>query len=120
MSRFDMIVPIPLSRARLRERGYNQTQLLSEGLAQKFCRPQSLGNLTRVRHTQNQALLKKQQRWTNISGAFKIENPEEFHQRSILIIDDLFTTGATVSEAARVLKESGAKHVEALTLAITE
>ena len=118
MKQFDLLVPIPLHAARFRERGYNQSQLLCENIGKEFNIRQSYGNLLRKRATRNQALLGKKERWTNIQGAFTINNPSPFCDKSVLIVDDLCTTGTTVSEAARVLKESGAKNVDALTLAI--
>ena len=120
LSAYQRVVPIPLSLTRLRERGYNQSQLIAERISRKYNIPTSYRNLIRVRHTQNQALLKQKERWTNIHGAFKIKNSQEFSQKSVLLIDDLLTTGATGSEAARVLKEAGASQVGLLTIAIAK
>jgi len=116
---FDFIMPIPLFSTRLRERGYNQSQLLAEPIAQKYSIPLSLRHLTRVRNTEHQTFLKEKERWTNIQGAFRISNPAEVSGKNILIIDDLLTTGATASEAARTLKAAGAAVVGVFTLAIT-
>ncbi len=118
--RFDLLVPVPLHPTRQRERGYNQTQLIAERLAAQLNKNVSLKNLLRNRHTPSQALLNQKQRWTNISGAFTIKYPQEFENKNILICDDLFTTGATTSEIARILKESGARNVEVLALSITQ
>ncbi len=119
ISQFDCLVPIPLSAARLRERGYNQALLLAQELSQSFKIPLSTNNLIRIRHTPTQTLLDEKQRWTNIKGAFRIKNSCEFKDKSILIIDDLLTTGATASEAARVLKECPTQKVGVLTVGIT-
>ena len=119
MNQFDIIVPIPLHKARLRERGYNQSQLLCENISKEFRLQQSVGNLIRKRPTKNQAFLKEKERWTNIEGAFTIKDSSQFSDKSVLIVDDLLTTGATASEAARTLKRAGAKKVSVLTLAIT-
>ena len=119
MNRFDLIVPIPLHGTRLRERGYNQAELLCEDIANEFAIPSSVKNLVRRRYTDNQAHLGKKERWTNIEGAFTIKDSSQFFEKSVLVIDDLLTTGATASEAARTLKASGAKSVNVLTLAIT-
>jgi len=116
---FDMIAPIPLHPARFRERGYNQSQILADSLARKFSLPVSLNNLIRTRNTRNQAHLGQKERWTNIKAAFRIKRPSEFQGKTVLIVDDLMTTGATASEASRVLKETGARKVGVLTLAIT-
>jgi competence protein ComFC len=117
---FNEIVPIPLFPSRLRERGYNQSQLLAYEISRKYKIPLSLNNLTRARATEHQTLLSEKERWTNIYRAFRIKNPAKFSGKNILIIDDLLTTGATASEAARTLKDAGAKTVGVLTLAITE
>ena len=119
INQFDEIVPIPLFSSRLRERGYNQSQLLAEEIGRKYKINLSLKNLTRVRATEHQTLLSEKERWTNICGAFRIKNPAGFSGKNILIIDDLLTTGATASEAARTLKDAGVKTVGILTLAIT-
>ena len=115
---FDLIVPVPLHPARLRERGYNQSGLLAEELGRQSRCPVSKGALLRVRNTKSQTTLRRKERWTNIRGAFTIKRSSVFKDKKILIVDDLFTTGATTSEAAQVLKQAGARHVVILTLAI--
>ena len=119
VARFDLIMPVPLSATRMRERGYNQARLLGAEIAAAFVIPLAGNHLARVRHTQPQALLDEKQRWTNIQGAFRIRNSTAVKGRSILLVDDLLTTGATASEAARALKDAGAGTVGVLTLAIT-
>jgi len=115
---FDLVMPIPLSTTRHRERGYNQAHLLAVAITQEYSLNLSIHNLTRIRHTKNQSLLSRKERWTNITGAFRINNPISINNQSILLIDDLLTTGATASEAALTLKQCGAKTVGVLTLAI--
>ena len=119
LNEFDFLMPIPLSSTSLRERGYNQSALLAECLHAFLEIPLCLDILIKARHTKHQVLLPEKERWTNIRGAFKIKRPQEIHKKSILIVDDLLTTGATACEAAGVLKESGAARVGILTLAIT-
>ena len=116
---FDVIIPIPLSSTRSRERGYNQARLLAKELAKEFSIPLAENQLRRIRHTDPQSLLDEKQRWTNIKGAFTIRKLKNLRHKNILLIDDLLTTGATASEAARVLKDAGAGTVGVLTLAIT-
>ena len=115
---FDVLVPVPLSPAKLRERGFNQALILARILAREFRVPVSAQNLRRLRHTRTQTLLSRKERWTNLRGAFKINAPDEFKGKNILIIDDLLTTGATAAEASTVLKRSGAGTVAVFTLAI--
>ena len=119
ITQFDIITPIPLFSSRFRERGYNQSQLLAEQIAWKYHIDLSLKNLIRIRNTAHQTFLTEKERWTNIRGAFRIVNSAEFSGKNILIIDDLLTTGATVSDAAGVLKDAGAQTVGVLVLAAT-
>ena len=119
IKQFDIIVPVPLFPSRLRERGYNQSELLAELIALRYHIDLSLANLVRIRNTEHQTSLTEKERWTNIKGAFKIIDSSEFSGKNILIIDDLLTTGATVSETATTLKDAKAKTVGVLTLAIT-
>ena len=114
-----MMIPVPLHPTRLRERGYNQSCLLADGISSAFGIPIVLNKLTRIRNTEPQAMLEAKNRFTNIHGAFTIKNSQGITRKNILIIDDLLTTGATASEAARILKTAGAKRVGVLTLAIT-
>lgn len=116
---FDFIVPVPLYHVRYRERGYNQARILAEIVSKAFEIPVLTQGLQRIRNTKNQARLSPKERWTNIDGAFKMRTLNFVIDRNILIVDDLFTTGATASEIARVLKAAGAKKVSVLTLAIT-
>jgi predicted amidophosphoribosyltransferase len=92
---------------------------LADVIARRYRIDLSIGNLIRVRNTEHQTLLSEKERWTNICGAFRIKNSAEFFGKNILIVDDLLTTGATASEAARTTKNAGAKTVGILTLAIT-
>lgn len=114
----DIIIPVPLHSTRLRERGFNQSELIAALLAQQFQIPCQTGIVKRVRYTVNQARVNSKQRWTNMQGTFTIKHPEIIINKNILIIDDLLTTGATLSEIACMLKKAGAKKVYALTVAI--
>lgn len=117
MDKIDIIVPVPLSRPKLREREFNQSELISLPIAEKFRIQHSAGNLIRLSNNKAQAKLKAQSRFKNIQGAFAVKNKDEFYGRNVLLVDDVLTTGATCSEAARALKESGAKSVSVLTFA---
>ncbi|MCR4336832.1 MAG: ComF family protein [Candidatus Omnitrophica bacterium] len=114
----DLIIPIPLHPTRRRERGYNQAELLVRELSLQLNIPSHLHNLQRIRNTHPQSLLKPKERWTNIHGAFKIASPWEMKDKNILLVDDLYTTGATLSEAAATLKQAGAQKVFAITVAV--
>ena len=117
IEQFDYLTPIPLHPTRKRERGYNQSLLLAYKISKTYNISLNINFLIKTKNTKNQSLLSKKERWTNITGAFKIKNSNEVKNKSILIIDDLLTTGATSSEAAKVLKSAGAKTVGVFTLA---
>jgi len=115
---FDMILPIPLHPARLRDRGYNQSSLLSRGLSSHWGILHAENLLVRGKPTNTQTELDAKQRWTNLQGAFRMNNSAHISGQSVLIIDDLFTTGATLNAAADALKNAGAARVGVLTLGI--
>ena len=116
---FDYGLPIPLHPVRLRERGFNQSQLIAQILNEDHGLPIIENTLSRIRPTHPQSFLGQKERWTNMEGAFKIKNHFSVNNSSILLIDDLLTTGATASAAAQTLKEAGAKHVGLFVVALT-
>jgi len=120
MQNFDMIVPVPLHSTRLREREYNQTDVLAKELAHYFPIQVCPQAVKRIRNTKPQATLKARQRLNNLQDAFAVTDADIVKDKNILVLDDLFTTGATVSEMARVLTSSGAHEVSVLTLAIAQ
>ncbi|MDP2939574.1 MAG: ComF family protein [Candidatus Omnitrophota bacterium] len=117
--KFDYLVALPLHTTRLREREYNQTELLTREMSKMLGLNLSLNNLKRIKHTTPQSALKEDLRIYNIMGAFALKNPDEFAQKNILLVDDLLTTGATCTEAAQVLNEACVNDIYVLTLAIT-
>ncbi|KPK97074.1 MAG: hypothetical protein AMJ95_10890 [Omnitrophica WOR_2 bacterium SM23_72] len=113
----DFIIPIPLHRSRLREREFNQAEVLSEHLAREFQKPLACDWLLRRRATKTQTDLEKDLRLINVRDSFSVRDPQIVKGKNILLIDDVFTTGATSSEAAKTLKQAGAQVVFAMTLA---
>ncbi|MCI0530453.1 MAG: hypothetical protein L0Y74_00660 [candidate division Zixibacteria bacterium] len=114
---FDSVIPVPLHPARKRERGFNQSDVIGEELSCFFGANLLTRNLIRRRNTKDQTRLDAAQRKNNVSNAFKVIAKYEIQGKNILLVDDVITTGATLSECARVLKESGAGCVSACTLA---
>lgn len=112
-----IILPVPLHPKRLREREFNQSLLLAKEISLTFRIPLIPYNLQRVRWTRPQIELKGEERLKNVKGAFKVKNPKDIEGKSLLLIDDVYTTGATVRECSKVLKKSGAEKVYVLTLA---
>lgn len=118
-----VVVPVPLHARKLRQRGYNQSELiahhatkLGEGSGKLVLRARVL---ERRRETQSQIGLTRHQRRENLRGSFAVVRPEEIAGREILLVDDVFTTGTTVSECARVLRRAGASKVFVATVART-
>ena len=114
---FEVITWAPLGRKRLKKRGYDQARLLAEELAERLGKPcEQL--LNKCADNPPQAGTgSPEKRRKNVSGVYRASDPERIRGRSILLVDDIVTTGATLSECARVLKASGAKSVCAATLA---
>jgi ComF family protein len=111
----DVLVPVPLARARERERGFNQAALLAERLARRVGRPVRARWLRRQRPTAPQSDLGAEARRANVRGAFVAAPPVA--GRSVGLVDDVYTTGATAAECTRALKAAGARSVGVLTVA---
>jgi ComF family protein len=114
-----LVIPVPLHRRRLRERGFNQSLLLARVLSTGLGNQLDYLSLIRNRYTQAQTGLKKKERRKNVKNAFSVIYPNAIKHKKILLIDDVFTTGHTLNECARTLKKSGASAVICLTLART-
>lgn len=112
----DLIIPVPLHPKRLLWRGFNQSTELSRIVAQQFNRPISSDGLQRTRNTYPQTRLDLTERRENIKKAFAAD-PKQVSGKSILLVDDVYTTGATLRECARTLKSHGATRIEVLVLA---
>jgi ComF family protein len=112
-----LIIPVPLHKKRLRWRGFNQAQIISEELAKISNISVSVDNLCRIKYTQPQVTLAAKARKNNMIGAFSLNNPLEISGKSVILIDDVYTTGSTVNEAAKVLKKAGAKEVIGFVIA---
>lgn len=113
----DLIVPVPLHPRRLRARGFNQALVLARILFSNEVAKISTNLLVRSRWTDPQTTLTGRERRRNLNQAFTAPHPERLVGRRLLLIDDVFTTGSTVNECAKVLIENGAASVEVLTLA---
>lgn len=117
---FDALVPVPLHAARLRERGYNQAALIAGHFAAAACVPTLPEALRRTRSTGTQTLLGRDGRLRNLDGAFACPDPGRMQGKRILLVDDVFTTGATVGACARALRAAGAADVGVIALGRVE
>ena len=115
------VIPVPLHQRKFNERGYNQSELIAKKVFEYLKLQQNIeifpNALVKNRMTKDQAELDSEKRVSNLRNVFKCAMPELVSGRKILLVDDVYTTGATMAECARVLKEAGAKEVIGLTIA---
>ena len=117
MNVFSVIMPVPLHRKRLRERGFNQAVILAREIAKRFSLPLDFLTLKRAVFTAPQVGLGREERSVNVRGAFAVRKPERMAGKRILLVDDVYTTGSTLTECARTLLKAEADSVAVLTLA---
>ncbi len=108
---FDLILPVPLHKVKLRKRGYNQTDSFAQGLAQGLEIDWSNKILTRTVNTTTQTKKTRPERWANVEQVFKVTNPEFIIGKRILLVDDVITTGATLEACALTLLNAGCKEI---------
>ena len=113
---YDYIVPVPMSAYKESLRGYNQTRLITSIISKKLKIKES-NNLKKVNNTLTQGKLNRLERINNIEGIYYIENNLEFIGKRIVLLDDIYTTGSTIEECARVISKSGAKEIFVIILA---
>jgi len=119
MDEVDCIIPVPLHRLRLLKRRYNQSAMLARRLAKENRKEYRPDVLKRIRHTPSQGHLTANERHINVRNAFQAVKPERIKGKTILLVDDVLTTGATANECAKVLVKAGAKQIFLLTIAST-
>ena len=116
-----VLIPVPLDRKKLKTRGYNQSEELAKELSKILQIPVISDVLIKIKSTKPQMELFKEEREKNLENAFKIKNPFDFAQgKKIFLVDDVYTTGSTMQECAKVLKENGAKQVWGIAIAREE
>jgi competence protein ComFC len=113
--RFDMIIPTPLSSLRMKERGYNQAKEISQSLAEQLNIEHQAEALQKIRHTQSQVGLGRAERLENVKEAFSADS-SLILGKTLLLVDDVRTTGSTLSECAQAALQAGAKAVYAITV----
>jgi ComF family protein len=115
-----ILIPIPLSKKKLKWRGFNQAEEIGKDLSRFLKIPLISNCLIKIKKTLPQVILSEKERRKNLKGVFQIQNEEKIKNKKILLVDDVFTTGTTLSEAAKILKNSGAKKVIGLVVAIAK
>ena len=112
-----VIVPVPLHNVRRRERGYNQSEILCKGMADYIAAPIQCDCLIRCRHTLTQTKLTAHERQENVKDAFEVSKPCNVKGKTIMLVDDVITTGATINNCALSLKRAGAEAIVGIALA---
>lgn len=112
-----IILPIPLHKKRNNERGYNQSELLAIGLSEKLSLDYKTDTLIRFKETKPQIELSKKERALNIKSAFRVKNKKIIRGKTIILVDDVTTTGLTLDEAGKALKSAGARSIWGMVIA---
>lgn len=108
---FDMIIPIPLHKSRERERGFNQSELISKSASLESGLPLCNDAVIRIKNNKSQSLLSYKERIENVKNIFKVKSPDKIKDKKIILIDDIITTGLTVNSCCEELKKQGAKEI---------
>lgn len=118
--KYSIMIPVPLHKVRLRERGYNHSEYICRGLNDILKAGLKPGYIKRIKNTKSQTHLTKKQREENVMGAFAVNQKyeEELEGKDILLVDDVITTGATVNEVIKILKESGCGEIYTISCAM--
>lgn len=118
LKKYDIIIPVPIHKIRKNERGYNQSELIAKKIAENI---ESLKYenqvVKKVIHNNMQSSLDKSSRNQNVKNVYKVVNIQKIKNKRIILFDDIFTTGSTVNEISKILKQNGAKQILVLTIA---
>ncbi len=113
--KFDLILPVPLHKSKLRQRGYNQSDCFALGLSESLGVPWEANTLVRAKATATQTRRGRWERWQNVEDIFEVAHPNQVEGKRILLVDDVVTTGSTLEACALVLQEN---HVQNLSIAV--
>lgn len=118
IKKYDVLIPIPIHKDRKKIRGYNQSELIAKDLVNEIKDIKLENNIIiKIKNIVAQSTLNKEERENNIKDVYKIKNAEKIANKKILLLDDIYTTGSTVNECSRILKEAGCKDVGVITIA---
>ena len=117
IKKYDTIVPVPISKKRKKKRGYNQSELLAKEIAYNANLVLEKESLYKIKDIVEQSKLNKENRLKNIQGVYELVNKEKLNKKKILLIDDIYTTGSTVNECSKVLRNAKPNKIGVLTLA---
>ena len=114
---YDIIIPVPIHKKRKSLRGYNQSELIAKKLSDKFKMPMYIDVLKKQINTIPQSSLGKKARKSNAQNVYKVDNMQKIKNKNVVILDDIYTTGATANECIKVLKDAGVYRVGIITIA---
>jgi len=114
---YDIIIPVPMYKKKVKARGYNQSELIARQLAKYFKIPINTKVLIKQKNTPMQSSLGKKDRIKNVQNVYKIEHMEKIENKNVLLVDDIYTTGATVTECKKMLQLAGTKKVGIIIIA---
>lgn len=117
MLSYDIIIPVPLNKSRKKERGYNQTELIAKEISKNIKNLKYLNILEKTKNAVPQSTLNKAQRLKNLENAYKLKKEINIQDQKILIFDDVFTTGTTANECAKIIKTIGSNKISIFTIA---
>ena len=114
---YDTIIPVPISKKRMRERGYNQSLLIARNLSKDLGIDLQENCIFKTKNIIEQSKLNKEQRMQNIQNVYELKNEQILTNKQVLLIDDIYTTGSTVNECSKVLRQANPKKIDVLVLA---
>ena len=114
---YDTIIPVPISKKRKKERGYNQSELLAKEIAKIVGIDCNTSCLFKAKNIIEQSKLNKEERQSNIQGVYELRNPQQLRNKKIIILDDIYTTGSTINECCKILQKAKPKTIRVLTIA---
>lgn len=116
LSTYDIIIPIPIHKKRKNARGYDQSALIAKEIARNIDKIKYANALKKIKNTKRQSSLQKIERMQNVKHAYQVINKQIIENKKIILFDDIYTTGSTANEGAKILKEKGAKEILVLSL----
>lgn len=116
--KYDIIIPVPMTKKKMWKRGYNQSELIARILTKKY-KKLYLDKYSLIKYKENktQSTLNKTERIENVKNVYRVQSKEIIKQKNILLIDDIYTTGATCNECSKILKQNGCKQIGIFTIA---
>ena len=114
---YDVIIPVPLHPKKLKQRGYNQAELLAEGISEKLSVPVDTSAFIRTNFTETQTKKGREDRWDNVEEVFQLKKPDNLIEQNVLLVDDVITTGATIDACGTVLLRGPLKSLSVASVA---